>query len=770
MRRAFQEAYPESASGFGRVFDLHERTSELIRRLFTPDRVPYVRDESALALSRWVGQALAPPAGSPALVPSHLRDLRTLLLDDFTGWYERQLPPSGPRDLLSRCGYTRMNVFVASAFWHLWAHDYWYPEGGLQPWIDRWVERLRERGVRFLFKRTVASVEKRGDRATAVVTQRGERFEAREVVYCGDYRQGVHRLVGAERYGARDLARLDATRHSDAMVSVYLGLDVAREELRERLRASHVFFFPSFDCRTALDPGDPDAHRKTFLEVTAHGVGGDVGDVPGARSAVVLQAFTRHDWLEGWGTGLTGDPAREATSLPRSAAYRSRKRAVADQLIASFEQLVPGATRRIVYRDVGAPQSAVRFTRNAFGGTCGFELNWRNFPFLNPLAHVTTPLENFHMAGHFTVWPGAVPTAALSGKIAALRADEGLRARHRAGRNGTGDANTAGGRAVLASRAATGGGMRTMTEAPTDGLTPAALERGWAECWRILREHGKTFHLMARVLGHERGDAIAALYGFARVADDAVDEPGPADTPESIRVQLRWMQDELRRAVAGESREPRFAVLGETIRRYQIPLQPFDDLVAGLLTDLGPLRCATFAELELYCYRVAGTVGLMITPVAGYRAGSRALEHAKTLGTAMQLTNILRDVGEDLRRDRIYIPQEDLARFDVTEADLVAGRIDSKFRALMDFEIARARRLYDEGVALIPLLTSARGRAAFEFAVEAYSGILAKIRKSDYDVFGKRAHLSFAEKLALLPSSAWHAWTAGVANGAGGRA
>jgi phytoene synthase len=307
------------------------------------------------------------------------------------------------------------------------------------------------------------------------------------------------------------------------------------------------------------------------------------------------------------------------------------------------------------------------------------------------------------------------------------------------------------------------------TPVPSQGLSQAALTRGWAECWEILRENGKTFHLMARVLGAERGNAIAALYGFARVADDTVDEPAAGDTPERIRERLRWMQQELRRAMAGETQEPRFAVLAETIRRYRIPLEPFDDLVRGVATDIEPVRFTTFRDLELYCYRVAGTVGLMITPVAGYRDGSRALEHAKTLGTAMQLTNILRDVGEDLRRGRIYLPQEDLARFGVSEADLAAGRVDENFRALMDFEIDRARRLYDQGLGLIPLLTSARGRAAFDFAVEAYSGILQKIRSSGFDVFRHRAHLSFAEKLALLPASAWHAWTAGTSNGAGDR-
>jgi phytoene dehydrogenase-like protein len=104
------------------------------------------------------------------------------------------------------------------------------------------------------------------------------------------------------------------------------------------------------------------------------------------------------------------------------------KRVVASQLLATFEGLVPGAASRVLFADVGAPPSTVRFTRNAFGGSCGFELNWRNFPFVNPLAHVETPLANLHLAGHFTVWPGAVPTAALSGRIAALRAHEGLRA------------------------------------------------------------------------------------------------------------------------------------------------------------------------------------------------------------------------------------------------------------------------------------------------------------------------------------------------------
>jgi phytoene synthase len=268
---------------------------------------------------------------------------------------------------------------------------------------------------------------------------------------------------------------------------------------------------------------------------------------------------------------------------------------------------------------------------------------------------------------------------------------------------------------------------------------------------------------MAKLLGSERGDAIAALYGFARVADDLVDER-PADArPPQIRAELRRMLGELRRAVAGEPVEPRWLVLGEAVRRYGIPLEPFEDLVRGLEMDLDGTTYRTFSDLELYCYRVAGTIGLMITPVAGYREATRALEYAKTLGAAMQLTNILRDVGEDHARGIVYLPDEDLARFGFSREDLPRHVGEDGFHALIEFEIARARRLYAEGLGLIPLMTTARGRAAFQFAADAYGAILDKIRANHHDVITRRASLSLREKLAVIPASAWRAWRAGYA-------
>jgi phytoene synthase len=301
--------------------------------------------------------------------------------------------------------------------------------------------------------------------------------------------------------------------------------------------------------------------------------------------------------------------------------------------------------------------------------------------------------------------------------------------------------------------------MTTLTTAgPVNG---AARAKGYAECWAILREHGKTFHVMAKLLGPERGDAIAALYGFARVADDLVDERPEGASPDAIRAQLRRMLDDLRRAVDGDAANPRFLVLGETVRKYRIPLEPFEHLVQGLEMDLAKVRYRTVEELDLYCYRVAGTIGLMVTPVAGYREGSRALEHAKTLGTAMQLTNILRDVGEDHARGMVYLPEADLARFGLAPAELPLRAREPAFQKLMEYEIARAKRLYEEGLGLIPLMTTARGRAAFQFAADAYGGILDKIRANGFDVFSRRASLSVSEKLSMIPVSTWRAWRAG---------
>ena len=178
--------------------------------------------------------------------------------------------------------------------------------------------------------------------------------------------------------------------------------------------------------------------------------------------------------------------------------------------------------------------------------------------------------------------------------------------------------------------------------------------------------------------------------------------------------------------------------------RFSIPIGPALDLLSGARTDVTVRRYETYADVQRYCYLVASTVGLLTSPILGYQDG--ALEYGVALGRAMQMTNILRDVGEDARMDRIYLPAEDLRRFGLTERDVLAGTIDARFTALMRFEIARVRDMYDDAAPGIALLSPA-SRHTVRIALSLYRRILYEIERNDYDVFTRRAYVPVRAKL-----------------------
>ena len=186
-----------------------------------------------------------------------------------------------------------------------------------------------------------------------------------------------------------------------------------------------------------------------------------------------------------------------------------------------------------------------------------------------------------------------------------------------------------------------------------------------------------------------------------------------------------------------------------TVLERAIPKDLFDALLDGMEMDLTIDRYPDFDALDLYCYRVAGVVGLMMAHVFGYRDPA-CLPRALALGRAMQLTNILRDVGEDLGRGRVYLPQSELARFGVPEAQLLEGRVDDGFRALMRFQIDRARRAYAESRPGIPALIGGSSRLTVRVMGRLYGAILDEIERLDFDVFRHRARVSTARKLRLL--------------------
>jgi phytoene synthase len=252
-----------------------------------------------------------------------------------------------------------------------------------------------------------------------------------------------------------------------------------------------------------------------------------------------------------------------------------------------------------------------------------------------------------------------------------------------------------------------------------------------------------------------------ALYAFCRRLDDLVDEPSgvPADLPARLAAARALVAGV--HAPSGPSTVPapweadEIAALRDTVQRFAIPEAPFQELIDGVEMDLTVSRYPTFAALERYCYRVAGTVGLMMAPVLGY-TDPAALEPAADLGRAMQLTNILRDVAEDLRRDRVYLPQDELHAAGLDDEFLRRGRPDDRFRRFMRAQVGRARIYYARGRAGIPYLASARSRRTVALMAALYGDILRVIEARDYDVFSARASVSGRRKMALAAGVLWH--------------
>jgi phytoene synthase len=288
-----------------------------------------------------------------------------------------------------------------------------------------------------------------------------------------------------------------------------------------------------------------------------------------------------------------------------------------------------------------------------------------------------------------------------------------------------------------------GGAEHDQPAVASEPAHPAlALRDAYRRCEGIARRHSRSFFLSSRFLPAEKRRATRALYAFCRTSDDIVDNPAG----EASRALARWVA--LAQAPQPPPDEPVLLAWHDTAARYDVPQALVDELLAGLAMDLLLSRYATFDDLWLYCYRVASVVGLIMMRIVGYQDG--AAPYAVRLGVALQLTNILRDVGEDAARGRIYLPQQDLARFDVGDEEILVGRRSERFRELMRFEIARAQVLYEEAWPGIAML-SADSRFAIGAAAEIYRGILDKIVATDYDVFARRAHLSLVEKLLLLP-------------------
>jgi phytoene synthase len=265
----------------------------------------------------------------------------------------------------------------------------------------------------------------------------------------------------------------------------------------------------------------------------------------------------------------------------------------------------------------------------------------------------------------------------------------------------------------------------------------------WVLCRDVVRIHARTFYFGSQLLTPARRRAIHAAYAYCRIADDIVDRAPVSGLAGAARALDAW---EIELTAPSDPVGIAFAAAR---RQYDIPLQPVLDLLTGLRMDLVPQTYASWDELRVYSYRVAGTIGLIAAPIFGCQ-NEASLPQAVNLGIAMQLTNILRDVSEDARMGRLYLPLEDLAAFGCDPEAILGGRPSGNLVGLMQFEIARARSLYAESRAGICSLSPA-GRLTTVAISHLYAEILTQIEQGGYDVFGPRAYVPAPRKLQATP-------------------
>lgn len=273
----------------------------------------------------------------------------------------------------------------------------------------------------------------------------------------------------------------------------------------------------------------------------------------------------------------------------------------------------------------------------------------------------------------------------------------------------------------------------------------ATLRHSYAYCERLSRQQARHFYPAFCLLPRRQRQAMCALYAFLRIADDLSDAPGE---PAAKRRALEHWRQGLHRACQGEYSHPIHAALHDSLVRYAIPVRYLEEALEGVLCDLTPTLYRSFAELRRYCYHVASAVGLACLPIWGCTAPAAA-GYAEQAGIAFQLTNILRDLGEDADRGRIYLPQEELQQFGYSVDALQRREYTDAFRALMRFQVARARQFYESAWPLAALLP-APGRAVFLLMARTYQGLLDRIEACGYDVFRRHIRLRWWQQGWLL--------------------
>lgn len=398
---ALATVFPADAQGIRRFFDKIEEFSVFMQAANDKGRLPYTATgvEQIVGLLRLIMLGLKNMSLARELITGKIEDLARRYITD----------PDALR-FFSGLGYKGMSTVTGAGFWHMWAHDYWYPKRGIQSLIDTLADALRAHGGTIRFKTMVEEIMLSDGRAVGVRTAAGETIHARHIIHCGDMIRLYTKMLPPGTAAPAYIEKITQAPVAEPLVALYLGLDIPPEELRRMLKVHHTFYIPQGGGKDLSDVHDPDIHRDTWIEINAPGLE-NPGLAPAGKSAVTIQTMTNYHWMNTWGTG--GD------ELARPAEYQQLKEKVKDDILATLEKVIPGVREKVAYWDLGTPLSTIRFTLNKEGGSCAFTFDPDLAPFAKQPAQFRTPVRGLYQAGQWSLWPGGIVGAALSGKIVA---------------------------------------------------------------------------------------------------------------------------------------------------------------------------------------------------------------------------------------------------------------------------------------------------------------------------------------------------------------
>ncbi|MEP7285611.1 MAG: NAD(P)/FAD-dependent oxidoreductase [Chloroflexota bacterium] len=407
LPRAFANAFPDQVAATHAFFGELNRDMDHLLPLLREDHNPIGQE----GIAAWMATArLAARVGINT--PRLWRLLHTRGSTRAADFYD---PGSEVFDFWQHMGYRHMSLFVWLGFMHSWWNDYWYPVGGIQALFNRLESLVLDLGGQIYYKRAVARLLTEGQRRLHVVgveTEKGETIQARHVVYTGDMKALYKNLLPKHPSLEEFSKRIMAGSLSEALTSVYLGVDIPPEVVRSCLQTHHTFYFPNYNIHDPHEINGSDLHGRAWVEISVPSIDPEnVHLAPPGQSTIVLQTMVRAAWYGRWQT-------RGAVNKQ---AYRELKDQVAHEMVHTLGHLLPGIEDHIVYRDVGSALSASRFTHNSGGATAGWTFDPHASPLRNRFLSIRTPIEGLLTAGHYAIWPGGVPMASLTGRLAADR-------------------------------------------------------------------------------------------------------------------------------------------------------------------------------------------------------------------------------------------------------------------------------------------------------------------------------------------------------------